>query len=321
MKRPILAVLSVCAVLLTTLATSAVASASGRNDSGEHAYYLSLGDSLAQGVQPNATGASVVTNQGYPNQLFRIARESIDDLRLVKLGCPGESTTTMVAGGGICAYAHGNQLADAVEFLTAHRGHVAFVTLDIGANDLDACVKLTVNGPMVNFQCIAQGWVTISANVPVIIAALKAADPNTVIVAMNYFNPFLATYLQPGIGPIFYNLALQLGDHFNALLGAIYAGQSCHFDPAVGIVCVPGTGPVIPVADVATAFSTDITTMVPFSPPLPPGGTAPLNVVRICQWTWMCVPAPVGPNIHANKAGYGVIAKVFAAKLGLKLDG
>jgi len=38
-------------------------------------------------------------------------------------------------------------------------------------------------------------------------------------------------------------------------------------------------------------------------------------VARICQWTWMCAPAPLGPDIHANTAGYGVIAKAFEAVL------
>jgi hypothetical protein len=39
--------------------------------------------------------------------------------------------------------------------------------------------------------------------------------------------------------------------------------------------------------------------------------SAPLNVARICQWTWMCAPAPVGPNIHANAAGYRQLAAAF----------
>ena len=34
----------------------------------------------------------------------------------------------------------------------------------------------------------------------------------------------------------------------------------------------------------------------------------PQNVALICLWTYMCVPGPVGPNIHANPTGYGVIA-------------
>jgi hypothetical protein len=62
------------------------------------------------------------------------------------------------------------------------------------------------------------------------------------------------------------------------------------------------------VADVAGAFSSDA-----FTPlvPIAPGLTAPLNVARICQWTWMCAPKPVGPNIHANDAGYAVMATTF----------
>jgi hypothetical protein len=32
-------------------------------------YYLALGDSLSQGVQPDAAGASVETGQGYADQL------------------------------------------------------------------------------------------------------------------------------------------------------------------------------------------------------------------------------------------------------------
>jgi len=37
-------------------------------------YYLSLGDSLAAGVQPDASGASVRTSAGYADQLYRALR-------------------------------------------------------------------------------------------------------------------------------------------------------------------------------------------------------------------------------------------------------
>jgi hypothetical protein len=49
---------------------------------------------------------------------------------------------------------------------------------------------------------------------------------------------------------------------------------------------------------------------------LPGVGTVPLNVARICTWTWMCAPSPVGPNIHANATGYQVIAAAFARAIG-----
>jgi hypothetical protein len=41
----------------------------------------------------------------------------------------------------------------------------------------------------------------------------------------------------------------------------------------------------------------------------------PLSVLRECQWTWICTPPPLGPDIHANSAGYGVIAQAFADQL------
>jgi len=46
-------------------------------------------------------------------------------------------------------------------------------------------------------------------------------------------------------------------------------------------------------------------------------GIVPINVAKICMWTWVCAPPPLGPDNHANAAGYAVIAGVFAIALGL----
>jgi hypothetical protein len=54
---------------------------------------------------------------------------------------------------------------------------------------------------------------------------------------------------------------------------------------------------------------------VQFPHPVSPVGFAPLDVAVICQLTWMCAPARVGPNIHPNQLGYAVIAHAFLAKL------
>ena len=47
---------------------------------------------------------------------------------------------------------------------------------------------------------------------------------------------------------------------------------------------------------------------------LPGAGTVPINVAKICMWTWVCSEAH---DNHANEAGYGVIAGAFAIELGL----
>jgi hypothetical protein len=63
---------------------------------------------------------------------------------------------------------------------------------------------------------------------------------------------------------------------------------------------------VVEVADVQTAFQVSNMTLV--------DGT-PVDVVRECQWTWVCTRPPLGPDIHANTDGYGVIAQAFEQAL------
>ena len=65
----------------------------------------------------------------------------------------------------------------------------------------------------------------------------------------------------------------------------------------------------VPVADVSTAFFMNTFTMRPVV-------NLPLNVATICVLTWMCAPAPVGPNIHPRPLGYLVIAGTFVTKVG-----
>ena len=135
-------------------------------------YYLAVGDSLSQGVQPNATGASVETKQGYPDQVYAALRRSHPALRLVKLGCPGETTSTMIHGG-ICRYAGGSQLAAAVAFLRAHRGHVLLITIDIGANDAEGCGSQPGLSKVVS--CFFTGVPGAVSRLATIMARLRAA--------------------------------------------------------------------------------------------------------------------------------------------------
>ncbi|MBV8444589.1 MAG: SGNH/GDSL hydrolase family protein, partial [Candidatus Dormibacteraeota bacterium] len=240
--------------------------------SGAPVYYLSLGDSLAQGVQPNGSGQSVTTKQGYADDLYAVERFQVHGLRLEKLGCPGETTHTMIAGG-ICSYTSGSQLGDAVSFLHTH--NVAFVTIDIGANNVDGCV--TPSG--VNMTCIAAGIASAEADLPVILTTLRTAAPDVPLFAMNYYDPFLAAWLQGPPGQALATESLTLAGDVNGLLQTVYGA----FD--------------VRVADVAGAFLTSDTSRIPFL-------NVPVNVFAICSLTWMCAPSPVGPNIHANAVGY-----------------
>src|SRR5262252_2424607 len=277
MRKP-LAVIATAAVVSVLLAAAAPGSAlATSSDSKAPVYYLSLGDSLAAGEQPTLPPGQNFGDEGYADQLYAIEHATIQNLQLVKLGCGGESTASMITavptlavpgvgpvpyeGRGdhyFCSFPHGSQLAEAVNFLDAHRGFVSFVTLDIGAGDIFALGDVA-------------GQAQIRANLPVILSALRdAAGPDVPIIGMNLYDPFLVVWFSDpaALRPE----ALSAVD-LNTVLASIYTAAGD------------------PVADVESAFSTTDFTRV---------RGIPLDVLRICQWTWMCASPPLGPDIHPN---------------------
>ena len=261
--------------------------------------YLSLGDSLAVGVQPNAQGKSLPTGQGYADQLDASLRTPQRGLTLVKLGCPGETTGTM-ADGGICGYHRGaetspttpagSQLAAATSYLAAHPGQVSLITIDIGANDLNPCLALT--GSSAVRACADRAIPVAEQNLTGVLAGLRFAGYHGTIIGMTYYDPELADWLTGPSGQQFARLSEPLLAAYNSALTAVYHRFGAQ------------------IADVFTAFdTTDFTTQVT----LPGAGAVPANVARVCAWTWECAARPAGPNEHANQAGYQVIARTFRA--------
>ena len=62
---------------------------------------------------------------------------TVPTLAVRKFGCPGETTRAMITGvDSACSYTAGTQLDAAVAYLTNHSGDVAFITIDIGVNDM-----------------------------------------------------------------------------------------------------------------------------------------------------------------------------------------
>jgi lysophospholipase L1-like esterase len=287
-----LARLALLPVLASLVALTACSSAA--RPAPPASYYLALGDSLSQGVQPDAAGASVQTSEGYASQLYTILHRDHPSLRLVRLGCPGETTTTMLHGG-ICRYAGGSQIAAADAFLRAHRGHVFLVTLDIGANDPQDCVNTSGFG-MIS-SCITS-MPDAASNLGTILTDLRtSAGTSTRIVGMSYYLPELAQWRDGFVGEEIARLSARIASGYNNLLMNTYAQAG------------------IPVADVFGAFDT---TNFGDQRTVPGLGPLPRNVALICQLTWECASPPRGPNQHANRAGYALIAQVFlrAADLG-----
>ena len=265
------------------------------------AYYLSLGDSLARGIQPDAGGQDVATGQGYPDQLAALLRGQLGGLRLIKLGCPGETTSTMIHGG-ICRYPAGSQLAQAARFLRSYHGPVALITIDIGGNDPNSCV---LGRPLVTIlPCMNRRMPQTERNLSAILARLRsAAGPRVLIVGMTYYVPELGLWDRGQTGREIAGVTADFVAGADKMLVARYHRYGAR------------------VADVFGAFrSSDFASTRPATEPAgsPAGGrpgtgrgAGPVNVGIVCSLTWMCAAPPRGPNEHANDVGYRVIARAF----------
>ena len=246
-------------------------------------YYLALGDSLAAGFQNGADHRT----EGYVGAVRTAVERRDGPTTLVNLACSGETTTSMLRGGG-CTYDRGSQLAEAERFLRDHAADVRLVTLDIGGNDVARCGFGGLEP-----SCTKPALATLSRNLPVITSRLRAAAPDVQIMLLNYYDPFLVLDLFGGSGSSVPGPGQRSVTELAKVNGAIAASARSS---------------AAQVADVAAAFDTTDT-----APTVVKGvGTLPANLARIVTWTWM---APPRFDFHANDAGYAVMARAVERRL------
>ncbi|WP_406830051.1 SGNH/GDSL hydrolase family protein [Pedococcus sp. KACC 23699] len=242
-------------------------------------YYLALGDSLAAGFQNGVDHRT----EGYVGAVRKaVDKRHQGPTELVNLACSGETTTTMLDGGG-CTYDRGTQLAEAEKFLHDHAGQVQLVTLDIGGNDVARCGFGGLKP-----SCTTPALATLSGNLPQITSRLRKAAPGVQVVVLNYYDPFLVL----------------------DLLGSSGLGQTSVTELAKvnGVIAKSARTSSAQVADVASAFQTTVRTPMTVTDI----GKVPTNLARILQWTWM---APPRFDFHANDTGYAVMARAVVAQL------
>jgi lysophospholipase L1-like esterase len=253
-------------------------------------YYVSLGDSAAAGFQPTGQLA-----RGYADQLYHRIHSSFQELSLVKLGCPGETTESLISGiDSPCTYPSGSQLNEATSFLLAHPGQVAFITINVGVNDvLGSCFDDETG--VLHLACVHSVMPGVQANLASIIEALQAAAPGVTIAGMSYWDPFLGYWIVGPDGQVLAHTDEQGIEAMNGGLVATYRDE--------GALVADVAGP-------AFFNIADFTDMVETK-----WGTVPVNVANACTWTWFCTRGPFGLDPHPNTKGYGVIADAFEAVL------
>lgn len=286
------------AVVAGALAATAIVTLDAGGAS--HQYYVAIGASEALGFQGGGPhGSTRATDQGYTNDLLTMEKSRWPDLQLVLFACPGLRVDMALSGrttnppgsiaakttSGRCHRKTGSEVGAASAFIRSHRGQVVLVTVDLGYPDVAACMK----GKTVDAPCVTDALARVRSVLPTVVSRLRAAGGSSLtIVGLSHEDPFLAYYLgKRDPDPAFAKASAAVTERFSQVVHAAYS--SVH----------------VPVARVATAFATGVTSPAH----LAKWGTVPLDVQRICTLTWMCS----GGNIHPNTHGYRDIAAAVAA--------
>lgn len=314
-KRSLFVILA--ALLVVALLPGA---ATAKKDGGDNQIYLSLGTSLSAGTLADQNGVSQpFTNKSFTDRLYpRLRQHFGGQLQHVKLGCPGETTNSMMHGefvlgrddppdgnaflgvptpspcsaAGFDTYDSGTQLGDAIALLESE-ADVVLITIDIGAND----ALRTLAGCGVDAGCINTGLGFSLGNLAAILTAIRGTGYSGPIIGMNYYNPNLAAIVNEdvdtgGLDPSIYA----------ALTNGLTVGYNAGLEATYGFFGAQ-------VADIEAAFDT-----TNFDDD--DGNGVPDNVDMICDLTDMCPPKPgAAPNIHPNPKGYAFMSRVFLAAL------
>lgn len=263
---------------------------------------VSLGDSLAVGVQPQLIGSDRETSQGYPRQLTNALRDDGRTVDLHELGCGGATSGSVIAGGLPCGPkrdtpydnedATTSQLAYAEGVLSTLGDAPTVVILDIGGNDVGSCLQ----GGAIQVSCVRKAGTRLRTNLDTILRRLRAVAPNAPIAVMDLYDPFLGLWKShPEARPTLARIHAVFLRDVNQTIARVAARHRA----------LVGT--------LGSAMRQDVAfTAVQ--------ATVPPAVDAVCKETWMCVEAPLVPNIHLRRSGYGLAAaeleRVLAPQLG-----
>jgi lysophospholipase L1-like esterase len=202
MRRRVLVLVGI-PVLVGLLTMGPAGAESGERPIGRP-LYLALGDSVAAGV-----GASDPAVTGYVPVLYDLLHDEPSCQLVGRPGCRSLAMDSLAVGGATSTTLLTGQLPAAVHELRAHNGDrnprndVLVVTIDIGGNDVFSLVPDCSAGSTPQCLALVQARLAIfEANFSQILSQLRAAaGPDTVIVAMTYYNP-LGSCVRAALAPL-----------------------------------------------------------------------------------------------------------------------
>ncbi len=246
------------------------------------AYYLVIGASSSDGFEPTgiAHHRSRRTLDGYADDVVQMEGYKGVALDMTQIGCPGETVQTILNTkvADHCYTLPLTQLTRAFAFFQANHTSPGLVSIDLGFNNVRPCLSPKV----INEACVAAGIAAVKVDMPKLLKDLKnAAGPNVKFVGLEYYDPFLVHYFEGATGPATATATLNAMNELNTVLAQAYK--------SAGVL----------VADVPTTFDMENNTMETVGNV----GQIPENVAQACNLTWMCQPAPYGPDDHPQRRG------------------
>lgn len=261
-------------------------------------FYVSLGDSYAAGMQAVSATERHPTVNGFAYQLVDLAPAQGYDFSLANFGCGGATTDDLLhrigcdhdrLGPGATPYDSRTQATAAAQFLRAHRGQVGLITVVIGINDLLPCAGRDDITP-----CVNRRLDRIRTNLGALLGRLRsAAGPRPRIVGITYPDVFLARLLDDS--PAAHRVATKFRRDFRLLINPqLRKSYRSAGDTFVNIT--RATGGYGSLGETTT---------------VPPYGTIPVPVAKICRFTFECEFR----DVHPTTKGYALIARRILATL------
>lgn len=286
---------------LVALAAAALLAGCGDDPGPDALRVVSLGDSLAVGVQPKLLGGGQETSQGYPRRFAKALRDEGTGVRLIELGCGGATSSSILTGGRECAPSRDtpyrnedpttSQASWAEGVLSSTKGQRRVVLVDVGGNDVGSCYSAGRVLP----GCIARAGAAVRKNLGELLGRLRLVDPTVPVGVLTLYDPLLGLWDdQPASRPL---LAREHRTFLARVNGGITAAARRHDATVV---------------DLAGAMEQ--------SAPLDPASDdRPRAVAAVCRYTWMCVSAPRTPDIHLREDGYELAGRAALSALRARL--